>query len=127
MINRYLAIIDVDTLIIHAALAGQESSILVTHKETGWTREFKNKTEFFGHHTKKEGGWLGNLNQSRIEKVSVDAFEITPIVKKISDQYTDDGSIITAETVVKGRFKSKIEAITKHARRCPPAPGSAAR
>ncbi len=113
MTKKYTAYIDIDTLIIHAALAGQETSVLVKHKETGWTREFKNKTEFFGHHTKKEGGWLGNLNKSRIEKVSVDAFEITPIVKKIADQYTEDGSIITAETVVKGRFKSKIEAITK--------------
>lgn len=117
MTKQYTAIIDVDTLIIHAALAGQESSVLVTHKETGWTKTFKNKTEFFGHFKKKEGGWLAEVNAKKTEKgldpVSADAFEITPIVTKIADQYTDEGDVITAETVVKGRFKNKIEAITK--------------
>lgn len=110
--KQYTAIIDIDTLIIHAALAGQESSVVVTHKETGWKKVFKNKTEFQGHHIKREGGWLGELNQSREVKISPDDFEITPVVEKIADQYTEDGTVITAETVVKGRFKNKIEAIT---------------
>lgn len=112
MSKKYTAIIDVDTLIIHAALAGQETSVIVKHKETGWTKEFKNKTLFHGHHTKREGGWLAELNKSRDVKVSPDDFEIIPVVVKIEDQYTEDGNVITAETVVKGRFKSKIEAIT---------------
>lgn len=115
--KKYTAIIDVDTLIIHAALAGQEASVLVKHKATGWTKTFKNKTLFQGHHTKREGGWLGELNAEKALKglplVSPDDFEITPIVTKIEDQYTQNGSIITAEAVVKGRFKNKIEAITK--------------
>lgn len=114
--KKYTAIIDVDTLIIHAALAGQETSVLVTHKETNWNRVFNNQTEFFGHFKKKEGGWLAKVNAKKLEKgldpVSPDAFEITPIVTKIADQYTEDGTVITAETVVKGRFKNKIEAIT---------------
>lgn len=116
MTKQYTAIIDIDTLIIHAALAGQETSVVVTHKETNWTKTFKNQTEFFGHFKKKEGGWLGGVNAKKIEKglepVSADDFEITPVVEKIADQYTEDGTIITAETVVKGRFKNKIEAIT---------------
>lgn len=115
--EQYTAIIDVDTLIIHAALAGQETSVMVTHKDTKWSKVFPNQTAFFGHFKKKEGGWLSTLNESRDikgqTKVFPDAFEITPIVTKIADQYTEDGTIITAETVVKGRFKSKIEAITK--------------
>lgn len=115
--KKYTAIIDVDTLIIHAALAGQESSVLVKHKDTGWTKTFKNQTEFFGHFKKKEGGWLADVNAKKIEKgldiVSADAFEITPVVVKIADQHTEDGTVITAENVVKGRFKNKIEAITK--------------
>lgn len=116
MTKQYTAIVDIDTLIIHAALAGQETSVIVTHKETGWNRVFKNKTLFQGHHSKREGGWLGELNKTKEEKnlplVSPDAFEITPVVTKIEDQYTEEGDVITAETVVKGRFKSKIEAIT---------------
>lgn len=115
--KQYTAIIDVDTLIIHAALAGQETSVLVTHKDTKWSKVFANQTAFFGHFKKKEGGWLSTLNESREikgqTKVFPDAFEITPIVTKIADQYTEDGTVITAETVVKGRFKNKIEAITR--------------
>lgn len=115
--KQYTAIIDVDTLIIHAALAGQETSVLVTHKDTKWSKVFPNQTAFFGHFKKREGGWLAEVNAKKIENgadpVSPDAFEITPVVTKIADQYTEDGTVITAETVVKGRFKNKIEAITK--------------
>ena len=114
--SKYTAIIDVDTLIIHAALAGQETSVLVTHKDTKWTKTFKNQTEFFGHFKKKEGGWIAELNTKKVEKgldpVPADAFEITPIVTKIADQFTEDGTVITADTVVKGRFRNKIAAIT---------------
>jgi len=117
MTKKYTAIVDIDTLIIHAALAGQESSVVVTHKETDWNKTFKNQTEFFGHFKKKEGGWLAEVNSKKLEKglaiVSADAFEITPVVVKVADQYTEDGTLITAETVVKGRFKNKIEAITR--------------
>lgn len=116
MIRKYTAIIDVDTLIIHAALAGQDTSIVVTHRVTGWKKEFKNKTLFHGHHSKREGGWLAEVNKTKIENnlppISPDDFEITPVVVLIDDQYTEEGSVITADTVVKGRFKNKIEAIT---------------
>lgn len=115
MTKKYVACIDIDTLIIHAALAGQDTSVIIRHKETGWEKVFKNKTLFHGHHSKREGGWLADVNKSKIEKglipVSPDDFEIIPVVVKIEDQYTDSGAIITAESVVKGRFKSKIEAI----------------
>ena len=35
MTKQYTAIIDVDTLLVHAALAGQETSVIVKHKKTG--------------------------------------------------------------------------------------------
>lgn len=116
MIKKYTTLIDVDTLIFHAALAGQESSVIVRHKRTGWERSFKNKTLFQGHHSKREGGWLAELNQSKAEKglpvVSPDDFEITPITNLIEEQCSlEDGRVITGEAVVKGRFKSKIQAI----------------
>lgn len=115
--KQYTAIIDIDTLLIHAALAGQESKVLVTHKSTGWQKEFKNQTEFFGHFKKKDAGWLGEYNETKRAKglplVSPDDFEIETIVTKIADQITEEGNVITPEIVVKGRLKNKIEAITK--------------
>lgn len=116
MTKKYTAIIDVDTLIVHSALAGQETSVLVKHKEKDWQREFKNQTEFFGHHSKKEGGWLAEVNAKKVEKgrepASPDDFILEPQVRLIEDQHTDNGDVVSAETIVKGRFKNKIEAIT---------------
>lgn len=115
MTKKYTALIDVDTLLVHSALAGQETSVIVTHKETGWTKEFKNQTEFFGAWQKKDGGWLAQVNTNKIEKgldpVSPDAFTIEQKVELIPNTTTDDGTIITPEIVVKGRFKNKIESI----------------
>ena len=116
MTKKYTALIDIDTLIVHSALAGQQSSVIVKHNKTGWTREFSNQTEFFGGWQKKDGGWLAEVNAKKIEKglepVSADEFTIEPLVRLISDTISDDGSVITPEIIVKGRFKSKIEAIT---------------
>lgn len=111
MSKKYTAIIDVDTLIIHAALVGQTTHVIARHKKTGWEKVFDNQTAFFGHYLKKEGGWLGELNATREVKVSADDFEIIPVVEKLPDVVQDDGSVLTAEIVVKGRFKNKIEAI----------------
>lgn len=117
MTKQYTAIIDIDTLIIHAALAGQDTFVTVTHKETGWTREFKNQTAFFGDHWKKEGGWLAEINKGKVEKgldkVSPDAFDVVAGVRLIENVIHPNGNVITPEQIVKGRFKSKIEAITK--------------
>jgi hypothetical protein len=115
MTKKYTAVIDIDTLIVHSALAGQTSSVIVTHKDTGWSKEFKNQTEFFGAWQKKDGGWLAEVNAKKVEKglepVSPDAFTVETKVDLIPDHLADDGTIITPEIVVKGRFKSKIEFI----------------
>lgn len=115
MSKQYTALIDVDTLIVHAGIAGQETYVTVTHNTTGWTKEFKNQTEFFGDHHKKAGGWLAEINKSKEEKglpvVSPDAFTIEAGVRLIEDVVHDNGTVITPEQIVKGRFKSKIEAI----------------
>jgi hypothetical protein len=115
MSKQYTALIDVDTLIVHAGIAGQETYVTVTHKETGWTREFKNQTEFFGDHHKKAGGWLAEINKSKEEKglpaVSPEAFTIEAGVRLIEDVVHENGTAVTPEQIVKGRFKSKVEAI----------------
>lgn len=111
--KQYTALIDIDTLIIHAALAGQKSSIKVVGKNTGRTLTFSNRTEFYGAWQKKDGGWLKTFNDKRLEKgfepISLDVFDIIDVVELV-----EDGNI-SAENIVKGRFKAKIEAITKQA------------
>lgn len=110
MTKQYTAVIDVDTLLIHAALAGQRTSIKVVGKNTGRTLTFDNRTQFYGAWQKKDGGWLADFNTKRVDKgfdpVSLDVFDIQDVVEIIND------GGITAEAIVKGRFKSKIEAIT---------------
>lgn len=73
------AIIDLDLFKYHVASKGEKKSIIVKHKETGWKKEFKTRTEFYGHWKKKEGGWLANLNAKRDVKVLPEAFEIEDI------------------------------------------------
>lgn len=115
MSKQYTALIDVDTLIVHSALAGQETSVIVTHKETGWKKEFSNQTEFFGTWQRKDGGWLAQVNAGKIEKglepISPDAFTIEQKVSLIDETLDDNGNAITPEVIVKGRFKNKIESI----------------
>lgn len=116
MTKKYKALIDVDTLIIHAALAGQKTHIKVVGKNTGRTLIFKNRSEFYGSWQKKDGGWLKEFNKKREAKglspIPLDVFDIHDVIEPIEDQVSDNGTIITPEIVVKGRFKSKIEAIT---------------
>jgi hypothetical protein len=116
MSKQYTAIIDIDTLLIHAALAGQRTSIKATGKNTGRSVTFSNRTELYGTWKKKDGGWLAEVNVKRKEKgldsISPDVFDIEDIITLIPDQITDDGIVITPEIVVKGRLKNKIEAIT---------------
>lgn len=110
MTKKYTAIIDIDTLMVHAALAGQQSKIKVTGKNTGKTLYFKNRTEFYGSSWKhKDGGWLAEFNQARKERnlplVPIDVFEIEDIVE-LKEEFG-----ISAENIVKGRLKAKINSI----------------
>jgi hypothetical protein len=74
------AVIDLDFVKYSVAAVGEKRSVLVTHKESGRTKGFSNKTEFLGRSKKVIGGWLGELNKSREEQgqptFSVDDFEI---------------------------------------------------
>ena len=61
MTNKYdysdcIGVVDADTILYQAALALQENYITVTHKETGWTKEFKNVTTFRGRKKSHDGG-----------------------------------------------------------------------
>lgn len=104
------AIIDIDTLLYNSALAAQENYITVKHKPTGKEREFKNQTEFHGHYSKKDGGWLAETNKERelkgLPSFSLEDFEIRQQTRLIGD------GDLPPEAIAKGRFKSTIEWIT---------------
>ena len=62
------AIIDLDFVKYAIASVGDQRTIEVTHLPSGKKKSFNTRTEFYGHHSKKAGGWLGDANKSRIEQ-----------------------------------------------------------
>lgn len=62
--------VDSDLLLHMFASLGEERTIIVTHKPSGKTKEFKGRMEFRGR-IKKDGscgGWLADLNKDREER-----------------------------------------------------------
>jgi hypothetical protein len=55
-------VFDMDFLIFEAVSVAEERFIVATHKPTGRKMEFANKTALWGHHKKKEGGWIVEEN-----------------------------------------------------------------
>lgn len=72
--------IDLDFVKYAIASVGETRSIVVTHIPSGKQQEFKTRTEFYGHHAKKSGGWLKERNLERETKAlplfAVDEFSI---------------------------------------------------
>ncbi len=60
--------IDADIISFKAASAIERRYIVVTHIPSGRQKEFDNRTEFYGHHSKKAGGWLADTNKERLEQ-----------------------------------------------------------
>ncbi len=63
-----IAVIDGDRLCFQAASSIEDRFIRVTHTPSKREKIFKTKTEFKGRGTKTVGGWLGEVNNDRIEK-----------------------------------------------------------
>lgn len=57
-----ISVWDYDYIKYTVGAACEKRSISVTHNTTGNTKSFKTRTDFWGHHLKKEGGWLGEQN-----------------------------------------------------------------
>jgi len=74
------AVIDLDFVKYAIASVGEDRTIEVTHVPSGKKKVFKTRTEFYGHHAKKAGGWLAEVNKDRIERnlapFTVDEFSI---------------------------------------------------
>lgn len=58
------AVLDLDLYKYAAAHVGEKKSI-IAHHPTGWSKEYKTKTEFWGHYKKKSGGDLAVINSTR--------------------------------------------------------------
>jgi hypothetical protein len=56
-------VFDMDFLIFEAVSVAEEKFITAYHRPTNRKMEFKNKTTLYGHHKKKEGGWIADENK----------------------------------------------------------------
>ena len=78
-------VIDGDYIKYMIASAGEKRSVDVVHKPTGKVKNFDNRTAFYGHWKKREGGWLAETNLDRISNgkapFSVDEFDFVDLQK----------------------------------------------
>lgn len=81
---------------------------MVTHVDTGWEREFKNVTEFYGRGKLRNKGWIGEQNKERKNDgrslISAEDFTIER-----------DSRIVMSDKVSKEHIISSIEAIKSKA------------
>lgn len=68
--------IDLDFVKYGVASVGERRYIIATHKSTGRSKEFDNRTQFWGRGKKRDSGWLGELNATRDSPFTWDEFEI---------------------------------------------------
>lgn len=66
MTNLYkCCYIDFDTVLYRSSKSVQKSSILVTHNEEGWSKQFDGVSKFYGLGNTKAKGWIGEENVKR--------------------------------------------------------------
>lgn len=68
---------DYDPILYTAGSIGETRSVKVVHRASGDEYEFPNRTQFWGHHKKKAGGWLAEYNQGRTTPRLPDEFDVT--------------------------------------------------
>lgn len=76
-------VFDYDNIIYKVGFVTEDRWIDVLHRETGRTKRFKNKTEFYGRKKNVIEGWLGELNAERAldnkRPFTREEFDITPV------------------------------------------------
>jgi hypothetical protein len=72
---------DYDPILYTAGSVGEKRHIKVVHRQSGDEWEFKTRTEFYGHHKQKKGGWLAQWNADKADdlKRSPEDFDITDV------------------------------------------------
>lgn len=100
------AFIDLDYVKYAAASAGEKRTVKVIHKQSGDEWEVNNRTEWYGHHKKKEGGILSNINKSRDSPFDWQEFEYIDIQTPDKIEHT----LHTAKQMVeKALYQSKAD------------------
>ncbi|MGZ8888089.1 MAG: hypothetical protein ACXW1D_00870 [Halobacteriota archaeon] len=88
---------DFDFLKYTIGSISEKRTIHVVHNESGDEYDFKTRTEFYGHHAKKAGGWLAEDNTKRLTPRTPDEFTITDVqtpetekfATRVVDQYVE--------------------------------------
>lgn len=73
------AVVDFDMYKYKAAHVGEKKTIEVRHNTLGFVGEFKTRTEFWGHHAKKAGGRLAEMNAKRDSPLMPNEFDIRDV------------------------------------------------
>lgn len=89
---------DYDFLLYQAACVVEKRKIKVVNKITSEEHVFKNRTEFYGHWKKKEGGWLAEINKSRTSPYDVEDF----LIEDTMDVEPIDNAIHILNNSIKG-------------------------
>lgn len=73
------AVWDFDYIKYAIGSIAEKRTVLVTHKQSGNVKEFKTRTEFYGHYKTKSGGWLAEQNKGRLTPFVADDFIIEDV------------------------------------------------
>jgi hypothetical protein len=70
---------DFDPILFAASAVGEKRSIKAVHRQSGDEYDFDTRTEFWGHHKAKAGGWLSEYNAGKTSPRLPEEFEIVDI------------------------------------------------
>lgn len=88
------AIIDMDYIKYTCAAVGEKRTIVVTHKASGRTMEFQNRTAFYGRD--KKSGWLGERNANRTSPFLLEEF----IIEDVQTPEPVENALYTAKSTI---------------------------
>lgn len=77
--TKRVAHFDLDLVKYAVASVGEKREVRVIHKKSGRTKIVNTRTEWYGHHLKKDGGELAKINEGRTSPFSWDEFEYEDI------------------------------------------------
>lgn len=95
------AVIDLDYVKYSAASVGETRQIRAVHRDSGREKVFKNRTEFWGHWKKKNGGYLATLNKDRTSPFLPEDFDI--LDEQIAEPI--ENCLHTAKSMVEGALE----------------------
>tara|TARA_R110002126_G_scaffold166395_3_gene314097 strand:- start:1931 stop:3052 length:1122 start_codon:yes stop_codon:yes gene_type:complete len=104
-----LFVIDTDTAVFRASKFIQEDYIVVKHNTSGKELEFKNKTAFYGHFKKKDGGWLAGFNTKKAAAGKA-GYKVEDFVLTEHERLSDEIDDHLAEAIISfDRFVGSIK------------------